>query len=37
MPQYRGSIGECLVQEVKVDRLGSKGREEKIGDFWRGN
>jgi hypothetical protein len=31
------SIGECLVQEVGVGGLGSRGREERIGDFQRGN
>jgi hypothetical protein len=31
------SIGECQGQEVGVGGLGSRGREESIGDFWRGN
>jgi hypothetical protein len=31
------SIGECLGQEAGVGRLVSRGRRERIGDFWRGN
>jgi hypothetical protein len=31
------SIGECQGQERGVGGLGSRGRGEKIGDFWRGN
>jgi hypothetical protein len=31
------STGECLSQEAGVGGLGSRGREERIGDFWRGN
>jgi hypothetical protein len=33
MPQYRGMLG----LRMGVGRLGSRGREEGIGDFWRGN
>ena len=31
------SIGEWQGQEAGVGGLGSRGREEEIGDFWRGN
>jgi hypothetical protein len=31
------SIGECKGQEAGVGELVSRGREEGIGDFWRGN
>jgi hypothetical protein len=31
------SIGECLGQEAGVGGLGSRGRGDGIGDFWRGN
>ena len=31
------SLGECQGQEVRVGGLGSKEREEGIGDFQRGN
>ena len=31
------SIGECQGQEVGVGGLGSRGKGEGIGDFWRGN
>ena len=31
------TIGECLGQEAGVAGLGSRGRVERIGDFWRGN
>jgi hypothetical protein len=31
------SIGECQGQEAGVGGLGSRGRAERIGDFWRGN
>ena len=31
------SIGECQGQEVGVGRLVSRGREERVGGFWRGN
>jgi hypothetical protein len=31
------TIGECLGQEAGVGGLGSRGRVERIGDFWRGN
>jgi hypothetical protein len=30
------SIGECQGQEAGVGGLGSRGRGEVIGDFWRG-
>ena len=33
MPQYRGMPGPGM----GVGGLGSRGREEEIGDFWRGN
>jgi hypothetical protein len=31
------SIGECQCQEAEVGGLGSRGKEKRIGDFWRGN
>jgi hypothetical protein len=31
------SIGECLGQEAGVGGSGSRGREKRIGDFWRRN
>jgi hypothetical protein len=31
------NIGECLDQESGVSELGSRGKGERIGDFWRGN
>jgi hypothetical protein len=30
-------VGKCQGKEVGVDGLGSRGREERIGDFQRGN
>jgi hypothetical protein len=33
MPQYRGKPGPGM----GMSGLGSRGREEGIGDFWRGN
>jgi hypothetical protein len=30
-------IGECQGQEAGMGGLGSRGRRERIGDFWRGN
>ena len=31
------SVGKCQVQEAGVGGLGSRGSEERIGDFQRGN
>jgi hypothetical protein len=31
------SVGECQSQEAGVSRLISKGGEDGIGSFWRGN
>ena len=31
------SVGKGLGQEVGVDMLVSRGREDRIGGFWRGN
>jgi hypothetical protein len=30
------SIGDCLDQEAGMGGLGSRGRGERIGNFWRG-